>query len=235
MLSKITGGPFGVSKQASAVVVRLPQAIGGLPNQWRESVLADAFTKILNHVETLPIRPGQAIINLSLASEWHASSTIKDLPPNQYPQDSLPASIFFTLQKLMKDKGVVVVAGSGNKGMAVNNVRNCHARFLPPSRANLPLFQGVPNPNPNNIKQMTSYYALWAALPDWPVIIVGNSDGGGSPSPDCQFTAPPPPSLYHNAKVHIWAPGVGVACAGKGNPALGPGIMSGTSVCKCNL
>jgi hypothetical protein len=73
-------------------------------------------------------------------------------------------------------------------------------------------------------------YSLWASLPNWPALVVGNVDLDGSPAPDCQIAAPPAPNIYQNAKVDVWAPGVNIPVSGRGNN----GALSGVSIGKCS-
>jgi hypothetical protein len=157
MLSKIVGFPYGVSRSAQVVIVRLPQSIGeSRPNAFRASVLTDAFTQVLNHWQTTATArkgwyPGQAVINLSLWAIPSPGSEILTLLPEQYPAHFPEGSMFATLGRLMREAGMVLVTGTGNDGLSVNNVSNCYYRIFF-SRANLSIISECSKSIPRQYK-----------------------------------------------------------------------------------
>jgi hypothetical protein len=156
MLSKISGYPYGISRSASVVIVRLPQSIGeNHPNAFRASVITDAFTQVLNHWQTRATRlgysPGHAVINLSLWAVPSPGAPVLTLLPEQYPANFAESSMFATLGRLMREEGMVLVTGSGNEGLPVNNVSNCYYRIFFP-RANFSIFPECSKPIPQKYK-----------------------------------------------------------------------------------
>jgi hypothetical protein len=156
MLSKISGFPYGVSRSASVVIVRLPQSIGeNRPNAFRAAVITDAFTQVLNHWQTRATRigysPGYAVINLSLWAVPSPGAQVLTLLPEQYPANFAEGSMFATLGRLMREEGMVLVTGTGNEGLPVNNVSNCcHRIFF--SRANLSIVPECSKSTPQQYK-----------------------------------------------------------------------------------
>jgi len=127
LLNKIAGQPgvsqdWGVSKQASIIVVRLPPSITP-PNTVRMSTVADALTDILQDVIVRGLQE-RAIINLaidttiSLAGNpaQHAASVLQAPGGGAVdPTIAVFRTIYSTMARLMQ-LGVVITTSSGNLG-----------------------------------------------------------------------------------------------------------------------
>jgi hypothetical protein len=134
MINKIAGQPgvsqdWGVSKQASIVVVKLPEAIDP-PNTVRISTVSDALAEIMEDVIVRGLQ-GRAIINLAVDGTIGEIEGAPENPTNpaQNAADVLQApgggavdptiavyrTIYATMAKLMQN-GVVITTSSGNLG-----------------------------------------------------------------------------------------------------------------------
>jgi hypothetical protein len=143
----------------------------------------------------------------------------------------LPQGLIFNTLKQLLTLGVSVVVGAGDYGGPIlPDVSGCHTNCLP--ELNFLLFQGSPNPNPNN-KQMTSLFPLLSSLNNFPIIVVGTADNDGNPWSLAQYDSPPPGSTFAGASVDVWAPGVNVACDGLG--IGGSGHVTGSAIGQYSL